>query len=217
LAKGLTFLGLTPHTVQRVFLTTLFAGLALAMFFFLRTLLPEREQLAASFVGALFYAFNPSLFMVIPNAVILTGLVLLPLLPALILRGSRAIGWRYPLLLALASVPLSYAFGNPPVFALVVAAALTALVVSLLTRPRLAVGGFVFRSAFLVVPAALWWVLPVAFSLASSQARITPDVDPIAWAWTHARGSLKNVLLLTPTWGWPRPEYFPLGSRSLRS
>src|SRR5262249_11186339 len=41
------------------------------------------------------------------------------------------------------------------------------------------------------------------------RSHVTPDANPFGWSWTQARATIPNVLRLTPTWGWPRPEYYP--------
>jgi arabinofuranan 3-O-arabinosyltransferase len=213
LAGPLALIGIGPAGAQRIFLTLLFASLAPAMFLLLRTLLPRREHLPAVVAGSAFYAFNAGLFFSIPNVVILTSLVLLPLLPALIIRGSRSAGWRDPALLAATAIPLGYAFQNPPAATLVLAASLAAAVAGLVAGPRRSSTVFLLRSALLGGLVAAWWLVPVALTLLGpSHPTVTSAADPFAWSWTHRRASLGNVLRLTPSWAWPRREYFPYGT-----
>lgn len=209
IGKVLQILGLGAGLRQNVYLTLLFVGMGLSMYLLLRALLPgERDRIAAA-VGALFYACNPAMFNAIPNAAILANLVLLPLLPALILRGAASRGWRHPMVLAVASVGLSYAFVNPPMFALVLAASVVAGVVILVRDPRGA-SRFLLRAGLLAGLLNLWWLVPVGLALLGPAGdRLVPGADSASWAWTHQRSSLWNVVRLVPQWSWPRPEYVP--------
>lgn len=211
LGKTLSLVGVGPHGAQRVFLTLLFAALAPSMFLLLRRLLPGTGVVAPA-VGALFYAFNPALFVIVPNPVLMTSLVLLPLLPALVLRAAPNRRWRDAVLVASASLPLSYAFLNPPAAALVVLATGAAAVLAVV-RWRRAAGVFLGRAALAAAAFNAWWIAAVLVVALSPTFAVSADANPFSWSWTHERSSLANVARLTGTWGWPRPEYYPYGGR----
>jgi arabinofuranan 3-O-arabinosyltransferase len=209
-ARTLSFLGIGPALAQRAFLTLLFAAVAPAMYLLLRTLFPQPRHRLGAAIGSLFFAFNPTLFFIVPNTVLLINLALLPLLPALVIRGCRSHGWTYPLLLTLASLSLSYAFMNPPSLAIVIVCAAAAFVGSAARGSLRQAAGFAARSVPLLILVNAWWIAPTALTLlGSAGSHLTKGVDPQTWTWTHRRGSIANVLRLTPPWSWPRAEYFP--------
>lgn len=203
--------GLGAAGAQRLFITALYAALAPSAFAFLRLVLPHRRYRNPSIAGAAFFSLSPALLFVIPNIVLMTSLFLIPLLCALMIWGVRSErSWRSATWFALATLPLSFSFVNPPSFALVLMS--MAITVGALlfgpSRPR--VFPFLWRAALLAVLVNLWWLVPVAvFVLSPTRPGVTPDADPFAWAWTHQRASIVNILRMLPNWGWAYPEYFP--------
>jgi arabinofuranan 3-O-arabinosyltransferase len=208
-AKVVEAVGGSPALAQRGFLTLLFAAIAPSMFLLLRTLLPRPECVLGAAAGAFFYAFNPIVFFAVPSMVLLLALSLIPLLAALVVRGVRESSWPYPIMLAGASLPLSYVFLNPPTFVLVCATAAAALVVAAWRERQWAAAGRLFvRTLPLVAIVNLWWIVP-AIVFYGRRPTVTPAANVASWNWTHAHASIPNVLRLVPTWSWPQPEYFP--------
>ncbi|MGH9893332.1 MAG: hypothetical protein ACREA0_15345, partial [bacterium] len=160
---------------------------------------------------------NPYVLQNIPNPIILWCLALMGATGGLILRAARGAPVP-PIAVALVGSLAVYLTLNPPFLA--IAAAWVVLLVVLSgplagssMRPRLA-GRLVIRAlpwAFLL---SLWWLVPVALSLAAAGGsyEIVAETDVNVWAWTHARNSVSNVLTLTSTWSWLYPEYFPYSS-----
>jgi arabinofuranan 3-O-arabinosyltransferase len=203
-------MGLTPAVFQRVWLTALFVGAAAATVFFARGLVSSRA--VASIAGVL-VSFNAYRLTSAFDAIPLAALVVAGLLGGLLLRASTRQPGSRVVLFSLISVALSFVFANPPHLALV----LVWLAISLLLV-AVRDGRDGFRSAMLFLAKAsplvvllnLWWIVPAFLTLTGpvfAQRFSASGVE--AWAWTHARASLLNVVALNSGWGWGHPEYYP--------
>ena len=127
--------------------------------------------------------------------------------------GSR---FRLPtwLSLALLTLPCSYIALNPPLLAMVAAAALLQpLLAPLLggvkrggtTRTLLSMAKAVPLAATL----SAWWVVPAYIAIRAADPTAKGAVTNVeAWAWTHSRSSIANVLTMFGHWSWPREEYY---------
>jgi hypothetical protein len=212
-ASALHSVGLSEAVIERVFLTGLFVGEALAISFLIATVWPH-ARLIARLAGALFYLFNLLAFFNLPGAVQMLAFSLLPLLAALMIRGLQSRQRKYPILWALISIGLSYVAANPPL-ALVTAAGsiLLAIAVHLSRNGDLrAIVAFSARAFSLSVLLNVWWIVPVLLSVGGSTGIASIPTSPEEWGWTQARNSITNLLSLNASWGWPQPLYFPYAS-----
>jgi Putative peptidoglycan binding domain len=210
IAKGLSFGGLGAYASQRIVTTLLFAAIAPSMYLLLRTLMPPRRDVTPFVVGSFFYAFNAALFNFIttpvPSPATLMWITLLPLLPALILRGARSAGWLYPTLISLTTVATSYVFVNPPQFVLLAAACVLAVGVATYRSPSPTLR-LLARTVPIVILVNLWWVLPVALVYLRGVS-VTPNANPLEWSWVASNSSIPNDLRLIPSWDWTA-QYIP--------
>jgi arabinofuranan 3-O-arabinosyltransferase len=211
--RAFHWLGLGDALFQRVWLTLLLAGAAAAVVFLTRSLF--RSTLAGAVAG-LVSVFNGYRLVMTFNAVPLAAMIAAGVLGGLVLRSARAEQSPHPLFFAVASVTLGFVFVNPPHVVLVLA---WLVVCSLLGwvlngRPALArTGRFLVKAAPLALLFNLWWIVPAYLTLTGSvfaQQFTAPGVGQ--WAWTHQRASIPNVLSLTSSWAWLRPEYYPFSA-----
>jgi len=198
---------------QRLWLSALVAGATAAVVFLTHQLL--RSGLAAAVAGfvATFNAYHLSIgFDPIPLAATIAAGVL----GGLVIRAARDDDGPHPLVFALASLSLSFVFANPPHVVLVLAwIAISAVIASIaFDGGAQRVRRFLLPAAPLAILFNLWWIVPAALTVTSSvfhEQYAAPGVA--AWAWTHARNTISNILALTSFWSWPDPEYYPYSAR----
>jgi arabinofuranan 3-O-arabinosyltransferase len=203
-------MGFSASADQRFLISALFALQGAAAIFFLRTIWP-RANAVSRVCGALFYCFNVLLLFNIPSPVALCAFSLLPLLAALMIRGSRSGKRSHLVLWVLSTLLLGYIAQNPALaLVTLVASALIATVVLAATGSKFtviirflapAVAGFVLLN--------LWWLLPAYVSLHGSKTLSAIPVSPDSLAWTQVRNSFANILTLNTEWAWPKHIYYP--------
>lgn len=203
-------LGGPAWLAQRLWLTLLFAGAALAGFALLRTV--GIRPLAAG-AGALVYVLNPYVLSSVGiNDVYLTAMVLLAGYPAAVLAAaSGRLSKRAAVLVIAAGVPLlGFAYSNPPLAAMVAVVTAASAIVAGWTWGRAAArrAGFVLVTGGLLAGAlSAYWIVP---SLLQVSADATGKLSTLsAWGWTEGRANLANGLWLDTTWGWKFPAYYP--------
>ena len=203
-------LGLSDAMTERIVLTGLFVGEALAISYLIATVWPN-ARLMARLAGSMFYLFNLLAFFNLPGAAQMLAFSLLPLLAALMIRGLRSGRNRYAVIWALVSIALSYVAANPP---LAVATALGSIVIAVAVQwarggDLRSVARFSARAFPLSLLLNLWWVVPVAMTIGGSTGIASIPTSPEEWGWTQARNSFANLLSLNASWGWPQLLYFP--------
>lgn len=203
-------LGGPAWLAQRLWLTLLFAGAALAALALLRTV--GIRPLAAG-AGALVYVLNPYVVSNVGiNDVYLAAMILLAGYPAAVLAAASGRLSKHAALLAIAAgVPLlGFAYKNPPLAAMVaVVTALSAVVAGWIWgRAALRRAGIVLVAGSLLAGAlSAYWIVP---SLLQVSADATGKLSTLgAWGWTEGRANLANGLWLNTTWGWKFPIYYP--------
>jgi arabinofuranan 3-O-arabinosyltransferase len=208
-------LGFDSSMSQRIWLTLLIAGSAVAVVFFARSL--ALSPLAAGLAG-LFAMFNAYRFVSPFDPVPLATLILCGLLGGLVVRaGLRRDARSGVLAFALISSASGFVFVNPPHFVLLGGwiAVSTVLVWARggLTSLRSALS-FLLRASPLVVLVNSWWIVPAAMTVLNpsfSERFAAPG--PFAWAWTDRRATILNAFTLNTTWGWNEPMYYPYATR----
>ena len=181
------------------------AGASLAIRFTNRPKLATALGLAA--------VFNPYTLIAQPNPLPIVALAVACGVTALACDAARGRSRRWAML-ALLTIPCSYLSLNPPLLVLVAAIAIAQLFVT----PFIAGGGLAgakrvvglfLRSAPLAAVLSLWWAVPAFIAIRKADPTAVGAVTDIdAWAWTHRRSSIANVLTLFGHWSWPRPEYY---------
>ena len=195
---------------QRLWMTLLFVGAALAVLVLLRIL---GCGPGAAGVGTAIYIFNCYVVSVVAmNAVFLAALALLPALPAVILAvARRRLGILPGALLILLSAPLlGYVYQNPPLVLLLVAAVcLSIILAAYLGGPTSArrVGRLLLIGGPLLVAGAMYWVIPAAIQLHT--AALGTLSNSASWLWTEGRSTIANGFWLNTTWGWSFKSYYP--------
>ncbi|MST31743.1 hypothetical protein GHK86_03245, partial [Acidimicrobiaceae bacterium USS-CC1] len=203
-------LGGPAWLAQRLWLTVLFAGAALAALALLRTV--GIRPLAAG-AGALVYVLNPYVLSSVGfNDVYLAGLLLLAAYPAAVLAAaSGRLSRRTAVLVIAAGAPLlGFAYSNPPLAAMIaVVTAVSAAAAGWLWGPAAAkrAGLVVVAGGLLAGALSAYWIVP---SLLQVSADATGRLSTLgAWGWTEGRANLANGLWLDTTWGWKFPIYYP--------
>jgi arabinofuranan 3-O-arabinosyltransferase len=206
-------LGLGEALFQRVWLTLLLAGAAAAVVFLTRSLF--RSALAGAVAG-LVSVFNGYRLVMTFDAVPLAAMIAAGVLGGLVLRSARAEHRPHPLLFAVTSLLLGFVFVNPPHVVLVAAWVVVCLLLAWALNGRAAfarTGRFLLKAVPLALLFNLWWIVPTYLTLTGSvfaQQFTAPGIGQ--WAWTHQRASIPNVLSLTSSWAWLRPEYYPFST-----
>lgn len=157
-------------------------------------------------------AFNVYQLVNLPNLLPVVAIGVGGLVGGLLLRAAQRRAAR-PLVLVAVSLPLAYLSLNPPLLAAVLvwgagivgAARLLCGPGGCARAARLAL-----RALPLAIAVNAWWLVPFVLALARPAGlEFTAETDVAAWAWSHARNSIPNVLTLNAHWGWSHPEYFP--------
>jgi hypothetical protein len=206
-------LGLGEVAFQRLWSTLLVAGSVASVVFLARGLV--RWPLAAAVAGVvpLFSAYRLTLAF---DPVPLMAMIAAAVLGGLVIRAGAENGPR-PLVFGLASLSCAYVALNPPHLGLVLAWVAVCTVLAWAAHGQEAprrVGRFLLIGVPLALLFNLWWIVPAALSFTGpvfTDRFAAAEVDD--WAWTHARGSLLNVVTFTSHWAWPYPEYFPFSTR----
>jgi arabinofuranan 3-O-arabinosyltransferase len=205
--------GLGEAAFQRVWLTLLVAGAAAAVVFLTRSLF--RAPLAAAGAGVV-SLFNAYRLVVAFDWVPVAAMLAAGFLGGLVLRQARAERPPNPLVFAVCSLALGPVFLNPPHVVLVLAwvGVCALLGVALGGRSALVrIARFLSKAMALALLFNLWWIVPAFLTVSSSVFADQFNAPGIAnWAWTHQRASIANVLSLTSSWAWLRPEYYPFSS-----
>ena len=205
-------LGLSEPSSQRVWLTLLAAGAAAAVVFLARGVVSSALAVGVAGFLAMFNAYRLTAAF---DSVALVAMIEAAILGGLVIRAGRERGPR-PLVFALASTGCAFVFLNPPHLALVLAwvGVCAGIALAVHGRPGAARLG---RFLLVAVPTAilfnLWWIVPAMLAIANPlfHSRLAAaGVDE--WAWTHARADPLNVIALTSSWAWGRPEYFPFST-----
>lgn len=192
---------------QRVFLGLDMAFMAGGVVFLCSVF--TRSPLAMA-CGGMVAVVNPFVLGNVPSPLTPVAIGTLGLLVGLVgrvVRGRRVRPWQ----VALATLPCAYLGANPPLLLVVASGVVSAVVAALLVDrgSRRALSALALRAAPLVVLVNLWWLVPVVLtSLPGAEGvRFGAETDVSAWAWTHARSSVANVLTLNASWTWDFPEY----------
>jgi arabinofuranan 3-O-arabinosyltransferase len=207
--RAFHWLGLSAVLFQRLWLTMLLASAAAAVVFLARSLF--RSPLAAAVAGVL-SIFNGYRLVMGFDAVSLAAVVAAGFLGGLVIRSGRGRS-AHPVLFAVASLTLGFVFSNPPHVVLVLAWVLVCVLLAWVVDGREAlrrIRRFVTAAVPISLLFNLWWIVPAYLTLTGSVFKhrfAAPSVEQ--WAWTHQRASIANVLSLTSSWAWLRPEYYP--------
>lgn len=202
-------LGGGEAVAQRVHYALLFSLVALGAVAFARRF---TDNPAAVALAGVFACVNPFMLSQVPNPLVLAAVGLMGLGGALVVGAAQGERLR-PVALAVTTVGFSYLLLN---VVLTVVAVAWLLVLAALGRALAGRGGS-FRAVNLLLRAVpwaillnLWWLVPaVATFLGDGALDVAVSADVRTWAWSHARGSIANVLSLNAMWSWAFPEYFP--------
>jgi hypothetical protein len=203
-------LGWSEAAFQRLWLTVLAAGAALAVVYLAHAVVRSPLALAVAGFLATFNAYRlTTTFDGLPLAAIVSAGVL----GGLVIRAGGGSRRARPLLFAIASVSCAYVFLNPPHLALVFAWVAVAVVVAIALYGRSAarrIARFLAAALPLALLLNVWWIVPAALTIANPTFHARFAAAGVEqWAWTHARAGLGNVVALTSSWAWGRAEYFP--------
>lgn len=181
------------------------AGAALAIRF------TNRKWLAT--ILGLVAVLNPYTLIAQPNPLPIVAIAIACAITALCSDASRGQSRRW-VMLSLLTFPCSYLSLNPPLLVLIVAFSLAQVIVT----PFLAGGGLagarrivslVARAAPLSAALSAWWAVPAFIAIQKADPTAVGAVTNVqAWAWTHQRSSIANVLTMFGHWSWPRTEYY---------
>ncbi|HEX3542421.1 MAG TPA: hypothetical protein VHT75_18475 [Acidimicrobiales bacterium] len=206
-------LGGSEVLAQRLWLTGLFAGAAMAVLALMRAL---GFKPIPSICGAAVYLLNARTVLLVPNDVYLAAFLLFPALPAIIIATSRRrirMGTAV-ILLGLSAPLLGFSAENPPLALMVVALTLAAVALAAGMGGRDA-GRQALRCLFLggavLVLTSCYWVVPAL--LQSGGAATSALAASSSWIWTEGRATLANAFWLNNSWGWYYPQYFPFAFR----
>jgi arabinofuranan 3-O-arabinosyltransferase len=206
-------LGLGEGLFQRIWVTALVAAGAAAVVYLARSVF--RSPLAAALAGVL-ATFNGYRLVTAFDPVPLVATIAAALLGGLVLHAARAESHSRVVIFGLISLMLGFVFVNPAHLVLVIGWVLCCAAIAWIfgeAAARARVARFLVKAVPLAVLLNLWWIVPAYLTVTSTvfaEQFSAPGVE--AWAWTHERASLPNVISLTSTWAWPRPEYYPFAA-----
>jgi len=198
---------------QRIWLTTLFGGAAMAMFSLLRSL---NMGTPACVVGSIAYACSPFVMaMSGPDATYLAAMIVIPGIIAWVLAVARADRLRPGMLVWLVpgAILLGTVANSPPLLLACGAAGLGALLLlwwldgpsfmrAALTRVVIAMGILAVLSAY--------WLVPLGLALVNSN--LVSIAAHRRWQWTQAQASLVNSFWMNTAWDWGDRTVFPYAS-----
>jgi hypothetical protein len=195
---------------ERIWMTALFAGAALAALWLLRVL---GCGPGAAALGTAAYLLNCYVVSsVATNPVYLAALVLLALFPAIVFAVARrqlsVIGGGALFLL---SVPfVGYVYQNPPLVLLLVAVLLASALVAANLGGRESlhrVGRVIALGGGLLVVGGMYWIVPALIQVHVATNGSLANTG--SWTWTEGRATTANAFWLNTDWGWIYREYFP--------
>jgi arabinofuranan 3-O-arabinosyltransferase len=199
-----------PALAQRLWYTLIFVGATLGIFAFLASV---RMGPVAAFLGSVVYVLNPYVVSEVNTyAVFMVALGLLAALPAVIVAvgtNKLSVLWG-AILIALAAPLLGYAFLNPPLVGLILAALVcTPLLVAWTDGHRAALRSTaaLVLAGPLLIGASAYWIVPSVLHLTEFSG--SQLVGLSTWAWTEGRATLRNGFWLNAVWAWSFRQYFP--------
>ncbi len=195
---------------DRFFISLLVAGALVAAGALFRAL--GFSPLAGG-IGAFIYFFNPyTLTTVGFNTVFLDAMVLVPLCCAVILAWANATWrwWQAIAVFALSAPLLGYAYENPPLIGMVIAASIGAVCLSFLrwggAAAKRAAGMFVV-GGLVALAASAYWIIPAKAAISTVATHRLSSLS--SWDFTQVRATLTNNFWLNAIWAWRYPTYFP--------
>jgi arabinofuranan 3-O-arabinosyltransferase len=198
---------------QQIWYSILFAGAGLAGLSLMAAL---GMRPIAALAGALVYLLNPYVITWVNSYdnYIVTLLLLAVIPAALIAAGGKRISVRWSAISIACTAPfLGYAFLNPPLFGMIVAAMLGApLVVAWMDGWEAASRSL--RALLFALPlllgASAYWLVPAVIHLGNGLP--TQFADIASWTWEEGRATIRNAFWLNTHWGWTSREFFPYAS-----
>jgi len=195
---------------QRLWMTALWVGAALAALMLLRML---GCGPGVATIGAAAYVLNPYVVSTTgTNPVYLAALALLPALPTVVLAvARRRLGLLAGASLFLISAPLvGYVYLNPPLVLLIFSAVvLSALIAAWLGGKESArrAFGLLGVGGVLLIVGAMYWIIPAVLQTHAAATGTLATTQ--SWAWTQGRSTTANAFWLNTTWGWAYKLYYP--------
>jgi arabinofuranan 3-O-arabinosyltransferase len=209
LIRVVTALGGSEVVAQRLLYALLLGLVAFGAALFTRRFTSTSPAVA---LAAVFSVLNAFVLTQVPNPLALAALGLMGISGSLVVKAAQ--GGRVSAAgFAAVTVGFSYVLSNPPLFAVAVAW-LVALAVLGTALGGPGGTGRVVRLFLSALPWAValnaWWLAPAILTFVGGGASEVGTVTDVrAWAWTHARSSIGNVLTLNAGWAWDHPEYTP--------
>ncbi|MCW3995882.1 MAG: alpha-(1-_3)-arabinofuranosyltransferase family protein [Candidatus Bathyarchaeota archaeon] len=215
-AAVLSEFGVSVSVIQILIQVLLYMGAGFCMYFFSKTIYPERKL--APIFASLFYMLNFFVLSSRFNIGFAWTYTFLPLILALFVRivdatyrQDKRLANINTVLFALFSVlALSVASISPANIALFLFA-LSAFAIYYIIKYRKQIAPFLFavgKTIAVTIPVNVWWIYPMLNTFIFSPTALNPDVNIVAWSWTHSRSSFLNLFWFNGVWGW-LPEYVP--------
>ena len=195
---------------DRFFISLLIGGTLIAAGGFFRAL--GFTPLAGG-VAAIVYFFNPyTLTEVGVNTVFLAAMLLVPLYCGATLAWAKGTWqwWQVIVIFAVGTPLIGYAFENPPLVGMVIAATVSAVFLSHVRWGRSAAKRalkIVFVGALVALAASADWIVPSKAALSSVATHRLSSL--VWWNFTQLRATLSNDFWLNAVWGWHQRIYFP--------
>lgn len=202
-------LGGSPALAQRLWLTALFTGAALAAHALLRLL---DLRVGPAVLGALVVVFNAYVLSNVGiNPVFLCSLVLVSAVPAVVVAVARdrlRVGTGVGLLVAAAPL-VGFSYQNPPQLLMIAGAGVAGVAGGVLLAGRpgwLRCRRLLLAGLPLAALGCAYWALPAL--VAASSAATGQLASLASWGFTEGRATVANGLWLDTTWGWKYPQYY---------
>jgi hypothetical protein len=156
-------LGLSLLSINKLWFVFVFTLSGVSMYYLISVLFKKKANPILLFVAPLFYMFNVYVMLVTPTMATPLLYGALPLILGLYIKGLSERSNKYVILIALSSLLICAAIGNPPIYAILGIMMFLYLVYYLVVEGRSQIVPsliFTFKIAILYLLLNLWWLYP---------------------------------------------------------
>jgi len=201
-------LGMSLIATEQLWVTVLFSGAGLSMWYFVRVVL-RPKSVVFTIVASIFYMYNPYVLIhYAPPSMLLLSYDLIPVVLGLYIRGLETDDARFIAKMGLSSLLLVSAGVNPASYSMPWFAVLSYFGYCIATDRRKIRSRSLYTAKLLVVVVLcnLFW-LSMIFLLVGSEQYILAPRDVNWLTWTSAFASLANSFRLFGSWTFPATAY----------
>jgi len=175
--------GFSLLAINKLWFIFIFMLSGFSMYYLITVLFQKKADFILRFIAPLFYMFN--VYVMVISPVMATPLLYsaLPLILGFYIKGlnEKRLSLKYAALVALSSLLVSSAIGNPPIYAILGIMVFSYLVYHLISEGRKVLVfslNFTLMTALLYLLVNLWWLCPYIKDVLMQQASVKEAIQP---------------------------------------